>query len=94
MCSSDLRDVRVIQAREQVERILEALDPAVAIHDFRMVNGEEQVNLIFDMEVPYEYDNKKQDELKMTLVKLLQITDPRYQCVITVERSYIGGGDE
>lgn len=90
----ETRDVRVIQAREQVERILEALDPAVAIHDFRMVNGEEQVNLIFDMEVPYEYDNKKQDELKMTLVKLLQITDPRYQCVITVERSYIGGGDE
>ena len=90
----ETRDVRVIQAREQVERILEALDPAVAIHDFRMVNGEEQVNLIFDMEVPYEYDNKKQDELKTTLVKLLQITDPRYQCVITVERSYIGGGDE
>jgi len=28
----------------------------VAIHDFRMVSGEERVNLIFDMEVPYEYD--------------------------------------
>ena len=77
-----------------MERILEALDSAVAIHDFRMVSGEEQVNLIFDMEVPYEYDEKKQDELKMTLAKLLQITDSRYQCVITIERSYIGSAKE
>ena len=46
----ETRDVRVIQARGQVERILEALDSAVAIHDFRMVSGEERVNLIFDMD--------------------------------------------
>ena len=90
----ETRDVRVIEAKGQVERILEALDAAVTIHDFRMVSGEEQVNLIFDMEVPYEYDGKKQEELKNTLVKLLKITDSRYQCVITTERSYIGSAKE
>lgn len=90
----ETRDVRVIEAKGQVERILEALDAAVTIHDFRMVSGEEQVNLIFDMEVPYEYDGKKQEELKNTLVKLLKITDSRYQCVITTERSYIGNAKE
>ncbi len=90
----ETRDVRVIEARGQVERILEALDAAVTIHDFRMVSGEDQVNLIFDMEVPYEYDGKKQEELKNTLVKLLKITDSRYQCVITTERSYIGSAKE
>ncbi len=90
----ETRDVRVIQVRGQVEKILEALDPKVSIHDFRMVSGEEQVNLIFDMEVPYEYDEKKQEELRMTLVKLLQITDPKYQCVISTERSYIGSAKE
>lgn len=90
----ETRDVRVIQARGQVEKLLDAVDPSVAIHDFRMVSGEEQVNLIFDMEVPYEYDEKKQEALKNTLVKLLKITDPRYQCVITIERSYIGSAKE
>ena len=90
----ETRDVRVLKARGQVEKILEALDPTVSIHDFRMVSGEEQVNLIFDMEVPYEYDEKKQEELRMTLVKLLQITDQRYQCVISTERSYIGSAKE
>lgn len=90
----ETRDVRVIQARGQVEKLLDAVDSSVAIHDFRMVSGEEQVNLIFDMEVPYEYDEKKQEALKNTLVKLLKITDPRYQCVITIERSYIGSAKE
>lgn len=90
----ETRDVRVIQARGQVEKLLDAVDPSVAIHDFRMVSGEEQVNLIFDMEVPYEYDEKKQEALKNTLVKLLKITDPRYQCIITIERSYIGSAKE
>ena len=90
----ETKDVHVMQVHSQVEQIVKALDPAVSIHDFRMINGEEQVNLIFDMEIPYEYDAKRQDELQTTLIKLLQITDPRYECVITAERSYVASAKE
>lgn len=90
----ETKDTYVLQVREQVEQTLEALDPAVSIHDFRMVDGKEQVNLIFDMVVPFEYDKKKQDELRMTLIKLLKIVDHRYQCVITLERSYVASAKE
>ena len=90
----ETKDVHVMQVHSQVEQIVKALDPAVSIHDFRMINGEEQVNLIFDMEIPYEYDAKRQDDLKTTLIKLLQITDPRYECVITAERSYVASAKE
>lgn len=90
----ETKDVHVMQVHSQVEQIVKALDPAVSIRDFRMINGEEQVNLIFDMEIPYEYDAKRQDELKTTLIKLLQITDPRYECVITAERSYVASAKE
>ena len=90
----ETKDTYVLQVREQVEQTLEALDPAVSIHDFRMVDGKEQVNLIFDMVVPFEYDKKKQDELRMTLIKLLQIVDHRYQCFITLERSYVASAKE
>ena len=90
----ETKDTYVLQVREQAEQTLEALDPAVSIHDFRMVDGKEQVNLIFDMVVPFEYDKKKQDELRMTLIKLLQIVDHRYQCVITLERSYVASAKE
>ena len=94
MDTIETKDTYVLQVREQVEQTLEALDPAVSIHDFRMVDGKEQVNLIFDMVVPFEYDKKKQDELRMTLIKLLQIVDHRYQCVITLERSYVASAKE
>ena len=90
----EMKDEHVLSVRQQVYEILEALDPAVNIHDFRMVDGTKQINLIFDMVVPYEYDIKRQNELKTSLIKLLKITDDRYQCVITVERSYLGSAEE
>ena len=55
-----------------------------------MVSGKDQNNLIFDMVVPFEYDEKKQEELKKSVVKLLKLTGENYQCVITMERSYVG----
>ena len=42
----------------------------------------------------FEYDEKKQEELKVTIGKLLQITDHRYRCHISTERSYIGSAKE
>lgn len=90
----ETRDIRVLQVRKQIEETMEAVDPLVSVHDFRMVSGEDQINLIFDMVVPYEYDEEKQEELKTMLTKLLKIADRRYRCVITTERSYIAGAKE
>ena len=85
----ETKDEHVLEVRHQVEQILDAVDSRVSIHDFRMVDGKEQINLIFDMVVPFEYSTQKKNELKMTLRKLLQMADKRYQCVITIERSYV-----
>ena len=90
----ETRDAQVLAVKKQVEQILDAVDGNVSIHDFRMVDGKEQINLIFDMVVPYEYDDKKQADLRRTVEKLLHVADPRYQWVITVERSYIDVGTE
>ena len=85
----ETKDKQVVETKNKVENILAALDPAVSIHDFRMVNGENQINLIFDMVVPFEYDREKKHALESSLVKLIQVIDKRYQCVITLERSYV-----
>jgi len=90
----EMKDEHVLAVKRQVLKILDALDPAVSIHDFRMVDGTDQINLIFDMVLPYEYDHKRQDELRVSLMKLLKIADERYECVITVERSYVGNAKE
>lgn len=79
----------VLNTKTKVEQIVEALDKNVSIHDFRMVDGQNQINLIFDMVVPFEYGREKEKELKESLRKLISMHDKKYRCVITVERSYI-----
>ncbi len=88
----ETKNEQVLAVREQVVQILDAVDPEVSIHDFRMVDGKNQVNLIFDMVVPFEYDLEKEKQLKKSVRKLLKLHDERYQCVITVERSYMSSG--
>lgn len=89
----ETKDEHVLLVKKQVTDILAALDPRVSIHDFRMTNGTNQMNLIFDMVVPYDYDKERQKEIQTSLMKLLQAADKRYQCVITLERSYVGNAE-
>lgn len=88
----ETKNEQVLAVKDQVVQILDAVDPEVSIHDFRMVDGKDQVNLIFDMVVPFEYDSEKEKQLKKSVRKLLKMHDERYQCVITVERSYMSSG--
>lgn len=83
-----------LETRTKVVQIIEQLDPEVSIHDFRMVEGKEQINLIFDMVVPRRYSHKEQDELRQRVANTLHREDPRYQCVITAENSFVAEKEE
>ena len=85
----EMKDERVLYAKRKLEEAVRAIDPQVSIHDFRMVDGDEQVNLIFDMLVPFQYDKEKQKEICRTLRKKVREIDQRYRCVIVTETSYI-----
>lgn len=85
----EMRDERVLAAKEHLEKVLEKLDPEAAFHDFRMVWGEERINLIFDVQVPFSYGEEQQKELENQIAARMMQTDPRYRCVITVEKSFI-----
>ncbi len=85
----ETKNEQVLKVKSQVVEIMAALDKNVNIHDFRMVDGKDQINLIFDMVVPFEYDKEKEKELKASFRKLICMHDERYRCVITVERSYV-----
>lgn len=85
----EMKDERVLYAKRKLEEAVRAIDPQVSIHDFRMVDGDEQVNLIFDMLVPFQYDKEKQKEICRILRKKVREIDQRYRCVIVTETSYI-----
>lgn len=84
----EMKDEQVMDLRKQVDTALRELDQACSIHDFRVVNGVGQINLIFDMVVPFGYGEEQQEQLRQRLMERLQEFDRRYQCVITMEHSY------
>ena len=85
----ETKDEHVLEAKEKVEKVLRAMDPKLSIHDFRMVPGTDQINLIFDMVIPIEYEEEKRKHLPLALTERLQKLDARYQCVITVDYNYV-----
>ena len=79
----------VTHTREVVEATASRIDERLSVHDFRMVDGNNQINLIFDLVVPYEYDEEKQRKLRRKMTEELQKADARYQCVMTLEKGYV-----
>lgn len=74
--------------KEMVAGILSEIDEKVRFHDFRLVDGKQQINLIFDLVVPFEYSDRKQNEIVGEIIKRVSERDSRCQCVITVENSF------
>lgn len=85
----EVKDELTLNAKKQVEEVVAGLDSQVSIHDFRMVTGENQINLIFDMVVPIHYDEERRKRLSQETRKYMHSIDARYQCVIVVESSYV-----
>ena len=90
----EMKDNYVLNIRKQAALILEELDPDCSLHDFRVVYGENQINLIFDMVIPIEYDEEKRRILPERLAERLKEKDPRYECVITVDYEYVAKAEE
>ena len=85
----DTDNAEAREVRERVEAALGEVDAQCTLHDFRMVNGEKRVNLIFDLVVPFSYGEERQREIKEALCDKMDALDKRYQCVITVEHAYV-----
>ncbi len=66
---------------------IESLDMGFTFHDFRVVKGENQTNLIFDVCVPA--DCKLSDnQVQKTVSALAADIDNTFQCVITVDKDF------
>lgn len=85
----EVNDLKVIEKRDMITNIVTDLEAEASIHDFRVVNGERKINLIFDLVVPHSYDVKDQQELLRKLIQKTRKVDYRYDCIVTIESSFI-----
>ena len=85
----ETHDQRVLEFKAMVEDVIEKMDSRLSIHDFRMVDGRENINLIFDLVAPREYKGADVGKLKAEVSSQVRRRDKRCICVITVENSFL-----
>lgn len=85
----EVEDEHVLYIQNATISFIKEIDPACSIHDFRVVDGKNQINLIFDLVVPRDYSKAKQAEIEQLLCQKLKAQDSRYEFVITVEHSFV-----
>lgn len=82
-------DARTNEMRIKVARLASALDPAITIHDFRMVTGPSHTNLIFDLVLPLESHLTPKAATKAMSKAVTVIDGGPYYTVITIDRPMI-----
>ena len=81
-------DKEVLEMKAKVEAMVQSLDEAFSMHDFRMVKGPTRTNLIFDVEVPRKTsltDNEITNRLKEQVHGL---PGSKYFAVIQIDHEY------
>lgn len=73
--------------RNMVENVIEQIDAELSMHDFRMVKGENNSNLIFDVVVPFKFKHTH-DELAELINYKVSECDPTCTCVINFDTKF------
>ncbi len=81
-------DEKISDLRKFLKDIVTDIDPSFSVHDVRFVEGVTHSNVIFDCVIPPENACKSND-IKRQIIDQVQKVHPDYNCVITIDRSYV-----
>ncbi len=73
---------------DKIKNIIKKINDKNHIHDFRVIEESEYINIIFDLVIPYEFELKNEDILKI-LEEALADEDKKINLVLKIEHEYI-----
>ena len=76
------------ELKEMVTGIINEIDEDLTFHDFRVVVGEENKNVLFDVVVPPEYKYSDEELEKMITKKITETSNGKIFTVLVVDHSY------
>ncbi len=81
--SPEINELKVM-----VRGIIDEIDPELTFHDFRVVVGEENKNVLFDVVVPptYKYSDEELEEI--ITKRITEVSDGKIFTVLVVDHSY------
>ena len=74
--------------RQSVKEIIAAVNPALSMHDFRITDGENRINLIFDLLVPFSLTAEDSVRAVEEIRRRIGSLDPRFRTVIKIDTDY------
>lgn len=84
----DVGNEKTVKMKEEMVKLVKAIDERLTIHDFRMVTGTTHHNMIFDVVIPADF-KLSQEELKDIIQKKVWEKWPDYYVVIDVDTAYV-----
>lgn len=84
----DTSNPKTNELKAVVVDLIKQISPLISLHDFRVVWGASQSNLIFDIVIPFDFQLHESGIKKMIEDRMHEL-DPSYRCVITVDYSSI-----
>jgi len=76
------------KVRDMLKDIVANINPEFSIHDFRMVDGENNINLIFDIVLPIEMKISEKNEIIHIIETKIKEKDKRYNIVVQIDDAY------
>lgn len=82
-------DETVNKTKELVEEKLKEINQQYEMHDFRIIDDNAKVCLVFDVMVPYGL-NKSDEEIEKEISQKLKETDSGYCMMLTIDKNFVG----
>ena len=76
------------ELKEMVNDIICGIDRELTFHDFRVVVGEENKNVLFDVVVPPEYKYSDEELEKIISEKISEVSNGKIFTVLVIDHSY------
>ena len=85
-----IHDEKINAIKGDVQQILFKYEQIKSMHDFRITEGKNQTNIIFDIEVNFDEVNtvEKEEELRKNLEEDIKKLNPLYNCIITIDKYF------
>lgn len=81
---------KVKKEKDMVEKIISKYEYIKSMHDFRITEGEEEINLIFDIVVDASYlkNKENEEEIKNNIIEEIINLNSKYRCIITIDKEF------
>ena len=83
-----VNDENINRYKKIISEVIEEYDKDFKFHDFRIVEGKNQTNVIFDLVIPHKYE-KTNDVILKELREKVKEKKKEINLVITIEHSYV-----